>query len=73
MTAGQKQEAEGNSEKGGHYQPSGGVKVNLFPVLDDDDGCDGDGYENGERGGHFERDREGKQGDGDQAFTEAEG
>ena len=48
---GEKQEAERDSEKRCEDEPAGAEQVNVFPVLDDDDGGDGDRHQHGERGG----------------------
>jgi hypothetical protein len=72
MGAGEQQQAEGDSEQGGEDEPAGREQVNLIPVLQNDDGGDGDGYEDSERGSHVHRDEEGEERDRNEGFAETE-
>jgi hypothetical protein len=47
--------------------------MDFLPILRYDDGCDGDGKENGERGGNVNGKREGQQRYSDQRFAKTEG
>src|SRR5579872_1850624 len=71
MAARKKQNAKRNTEKGRQKQPARAAKVYLLPVLNDNDGGDGDGEQNGERSGNSNGNAEGEQGNGNQGFAEA--
>src|SRR5215469_148364 len=73
VMAGEKQETDGNAEQCGEDEPSGTDEVNLFPVLYDDDGGNGNGDKHGKRRGDTQRNAKREQRHGHQRFPKAEG
>ena len=73
MCAGQEKKSQRDAEERREDEPGSAGKVDFLPVLDDDNGSDGNREENRERGGDLDGEAEGKQGHGDEGLSEAEG
>lgn len=72
MAAGEEQKAEGDAKKRREREPAGAAEMDMFPVLRDNDGGDGDRQQNGKRGGHVQWNKKSEQGNGDERLAEAE-
>src|SRR5271165_3136926 len=73
MAAGEQRQAKRDAEDGGEHQPSHAARVHFPPVLHHHDERDGDGDEDGQRGGYFERDAQRQQRNGEQRLAKPDG
>jgi hypothetical protein len=71
--AGEEEEPQRGAQKSGGEESAGAADVDVAPVLEDDDGGDGNRDEHGERSGGGEGELEREQGHGEEGLAETKG
>jgi hypothetical protein len=72
MAAGQKQNAQWDTQQGREDEPRRASKMNVLPVLHNNDGSDGNRHQHNQRSGHAERNTEGEQRNRNQTLAKTE-